>query len=279
MEVKYNKVDFSYNDSSDKILKSLDVEFHVGKINAIVGLSGSGKSTIIKMLNGLILPNIGEVNVDNFSIHSKEMSNSINELMFEVGIVFQDVENHFLQKTVFDELALYLNEFKYKQNHLKDHIEKAIMMVGLDESYLNREIKTLSSGEKRLIALASVLSINPKVLILDSIMTNLDINNQQIIINIINKLKRRYNKTIIIIDNNVEIIHKLADYIYILNDGMIKMEGTKYEVFTKHQELKKYGITVPKIINFENMVCEKKGIRLGYRDDVNDLLKDIYRNK
>ena len=151
-------------------------------------------------------------------------------------------------------------------------------MLGLDNIQLDRNINTLSNSEKILLKLALVLSINPKILIIDSVLDYLDSYHKKQLIKIIKKLKRRYQKTIIIISNDIDTMHKVIDYVYILSKGQIVLEGNKYEVFSKVQELKKYKLKVPQIIALENLVYENKKIKLGYRDDINDLLKDIYRN-
>ena len=116
------------------------------------------------------------------------------------------------------------------------------------------------------------------VLVLDSFTEGLDDINQDRIIKLIRILKNRYNKKIIIASNDLEFIHKIADKVYVLYEGIVIMSGSKYDIFKQEKLLKKYGLLVPNIIKFENLVLSKKNIRLGYRDDINDLIKDIYRN-
>ena len=150
-------------------------------------------------------------------------------------------------------------------------------MVGLDPSYLDKNPQTLSNGEKRKVALASILVLNPSILVLDEPTIGLDSESASNFIKLLRLLKRRYNKTIIIASHNTELLHKIVDYLYVINDGKVVLEGNKYDVFKQEKILKKYGIKVPKIMEFSNTVLEKKNKKIGYRDEINDLIKDIYR--
>ena len=147
----------------------------------------------------------------------------------------------------------------------------------MDESFLDRDPYTLSNGEKRKIAIASVLVYNPKVLLLDEPTIGLDYQSKKSLIRLLVLLKKRYNKTILIATHDVDLIHKIADYIYILADKTILLEGDKYSVFKQVDLLKEHNIEVPKVIEFSDLVLKKKNKKIGYRDDINDLIKDIYR--
>ena len=150
-------------------------------------------------------------------------------------------------------------------------------MVGLDQSYLNKNPFKLSNGEKRKLALAEVLILNPKVILLDEPTIGLDSKSKNDILKLLRLLKNRYNKTIIIATHDIEFIHKIVDYIYVLDNKEIVMEGDKYSIFKQEKKLNKIGIRVPYTISFSNKVLESKKIKIGYRDDINDLIKDIYR--
>ena len=129
-----------------------------------------------------------------------------------------------------------------------------------------------------IIQLLVFLIYNPKVLILDEPTLNLDSKSISDMIALIKKLKIRYNKTIIIVSHDIEFLHKLVDKIVVLSNGKIVLNNDKYSVFKDTKKIKKYGILPPKIILFETKVLNNKGIKLGYRDEINDLIKDIFRN-
>ena len=193
-----------------------------------------------------------------------------------VKLVVQPVINDILYETVKQELFYALEQSKHKNTN---KIIDSLILVGLDSTYLNKKINTLSSSEQYLIKLASVLLINPKIIILDSPNTYLDNKKYLNLLKIVRTIKRRYNKTIIIFSNDSDFIHAIADYIFVINEKGVIKEGNKYEIFTNKKLLKKCQISVPKIINFENKVLNIKGIKIGYKDNINDLIKDIYYYK
>lgn len=134
-------------------------------------------------------------------------------------------------------------------------------MVGLSEKYLSRDPLELSSSEMRKVMLAKGLAINPKILILDEPSIGLDAEDKRELIKLLKTIKRRYNKTIIIISQDIEFIHQLVDYLFVFKDGKILIEGDKYEVFKQRELLERNGIQIPKIIQFELLVLNNKNIK------------------
>lgn len=280
MEIKFNSVGFSYNANSPlekEVLKDINLEIKTNNINAIIGKSGSGKTTIIEMINALIIPTIGNIKIDECYIEKTSKIVNISYLRFNVGLIFEFPEEQFFNQTVEKEIGFGLKTFKYKTKEIKTRISNSLKMVGLDDSYLERDPFTLSSGEKRKVAIASILVFNPKVIIFDEPTVGLDSNSKNNLIRLIKMLKNKYKKTIIIVSQDVDFLHKFVDYIYVLSNKTIVLEGEKYDVFTQVDKLKEYGIAVPQIIDFSYKVLKEKDIKMGYRDEINDLLKDIYR--
>ncbi len=272
MEIKFDKVNFTYkkiNYCEHEVLKNINIKLKAGKINAIVGKSGSGKTTLLELITGILKPTTGKVLIDE-----KEIDNLNNA--FDIGYVSQD-NNQFLQKTVKEELEMLLKLYNYKLKEKKKRINDSLIMVGLNEKYLNLNINNLSSGEKKKLALASALILNPSILITDEPVIGLDRKTKEELKKIFRILKTRYNKTIIFVSNNLDFVLEVADYVYVLYDKEIVLEGKKIDVLSKTDILKKYGIIGPNITSFENLVLTKKQIKIGYRYEINDLIKDIYR--
>ena len=249
MEIEFENVSY-------KILNNINIKFKENKINSIIGTNGSGKSTLISLLNGNTLTE-GNIKVDS------------NE---KIGIVcYKNTK-----KTVKEEIEYNLKKFEYETDNVEKRIIDSLKTVGLDKTYLDKDISSLSSGEIMKILIASTLSYNPKVIIFDEL-TCLDSNGKNNLIKIIRMLKNRYHKTIIFVSNDIDLVHKISDYIYLISNGKLVFSGNKYEVFTNFEILKKYSIDIPNVVKFSKMVLDKKGIKIGYRDEINDLLKDIYR--
>ena len=275
MEIKFNHVSFSYGNND--VLSDIDVIIPDGKITGIVGKSGSGKTTLIQLINGLLLPTSGSVEVGSFILEAHKKISNINALRFDVGMVFQFPEEQFFHTTVAKEIGFGIEQFNYKKDKKDERISEALKMVGLNDSYLSRDPFSLSNGEKRKIAIASILIFNPKVIIFDEPTIGLDFESKKSFIRLVKLLKKRYNKTIIISSHDTDFLHSLVDNVIVLNQGKIVLTGDKYEVFKQENRLRKYGVISPKLISFSNKVLEKKKIKIGYRDEMNDLIKDIYR--
>lgn len=276
MEINVKNVKYQYQNENSFVLKGINMHIEEGKITGILGKSGSGKTTLLEMFNALRIPSEGTIEIGDFYI-GKNIDIDVTNLRFQVGLVFQFPEDQFFALTVKEELELPLKFYNYNKNKIEERIISSLQMVGLDPSYLDKNPQTLSNGEKRKVALASILVLNPSILVLDEPTIGLDSESASNFIKLLRLLKRRYNKTIIIASHNTELLHKIVDYLYVINDGKVVLEGNKYDVFKQEKILKKYGIKVPKIMEFSNTVLEKKNKKIGYRDEINDLIKDIYR--
>lgn len=280
MEIKFEHVDFSYqkvNCTKKDVLSDVNLCFSSGKIHGLIGKSGSGKTTLLELIDGLLIPTNGTITVGSYTIESGKICENVNDLRFHIGFVFQLPEEQFFNATVFDELAFSLRYYRYHLNDINKHVSDALKMVGLDDSYLEKNPFHLSNGEKRKVAIAASLVCNPKVLLLDEPTVGLDGKSKDSLLKLLRILKNRYHKTIIISSHDTDFLHRIVDDVYVLYNKNIILSGNKYEVFKNVKDLKKYGIKVPKIIEFSNKVLEKKKIKIGYRDEINDLIKDIYR--
>lgn len=278
MEIKFEQVYYKYKNQNDNFaITDLNMNLPKHQINAIIGPNGSGKTTIAELMNALILPTQGQIKIGKFIIKPNKKMKDINNLRKNVGLVFQFPEDQFFHNTVKEEISFGMKNFEYKLDSLEQRIKDALIMVGLNETYLDKNPLELSNGEKRQVALASVLAFNPKVLILDEPTIGLDSKSRNNLITILRKLKNRYNKTIIIISHDLDMLLKLVDHVSVINKGKLILEGNKFEVLKEEELLLSLGLEPPKIIAFENLVKNKKEIKIGYRDEINDLIKDIYR--
>ena len=258
MAIVLNKV--SYKDK----LKNINYTFEDGKITTVLSTSGSGKSLLSYILVGLIKDIDGEV---------------INSYVGrELGYVFQNPEESFIFSSVKEEISFGLNKYNYKTDILDKRIIDSLKMVGLDDSYLDKNPFDLSSGEKTLLSLAVVLSLNPKLIIIDEPTIYLDNKNIEYLIKLLKRLKNSYHKTIIVFTSDIEFALRLTDNYMILKKGKITSSGNKKELLNNIDKVKSSGIEVPKIVDFINTSNKKKGINLETTFDIKELMRDIYRN-
>jgi len=281
MAIVFNELGFIYLKKSPfkkEIFKDFSETIEKGKITAIIGPNGSGKTTLAELISGLLIPTSGDLKIDDFIIESNKKIKRINLLRNSIGLSFQFPENQFIFKTVYKEIEFGMKHFNYKVANKKKRIVDSLFLVGLNEGYLYRNPLELSSGEKRKVAIASLLAFNPKTIILDEPTVGLDDKGKEQLMRLLIKLRGSYDKTIIIISHDVDLLYKFVDHIIVLKDGKVIKEGNKYEVFNDIKYLKESGVEVPKIVEFIDTVNEEKGIKLGDYDDIKDLMKAVYRS-
>ena len=264
MEVNLSNVSFSYDDN--KLFSDFSCCFKDNFISSIVGSNGSGKSTLLDLIDGLLTPISGSVKIGDVSIDSCRK---------RVGYLFQFPEEQIFNSTVYKEIEFGLKCFKC--DDIDKSIHESLELVGLDDSFLNRNPYKISNGERRKIALASILCYKPDVIILDEPTVGLDNKSKIELMKLLKRLKNEFGKTIIIVSHDINFLHKFVDYVYLLKDGKIMLEGDKYSVFSNEEVMEDCGLIVPDVLHFSNLVFEKKGIKIGYRDEINDLIKDVYR--
>lgn len=266
MEIKLENVVYK------NIINDVSLDVKSNNILAIMGKSGSGKTSLAEIIDLLTLPDSGNIFIDKNLIDKDNFKTNKSK----IGLVFQFPEEQFFCNTVEKEIEFGLNFLNKDIEQIKKRVNNSLLMVGLDNTYLKRNLFSLSTGEKRKVAIASILAINPNVIILDEPTIGLDELSKINLIKILKMLKSKYNKTIIIVSKDSDLVHSICDNVIIIDNGKIVLSGNKYDVFTKNVEA--YGIKKPKIIEFEQMVYKNKNVKLLYRDDINDLMKDVYRS-
>ena len=276
MEIKMVNVGYQ-SPKGELLLDSVDFSFQEGKITGIIGPTGSGKTTVLDLIRLVKLPTTGEITMGKYFINSKGMQGNINEYYSNIGYVSADPKSRFFFHQVAEEISFQLEKFRYPMEKRTQQLERTLDIVGLDSSYLYRDPLSLSSGEANLISLAINLSYNPKILLLDEPTIGLDSFHKQTLITLLMRIRTRYQKTILIAGHDVDFINRVADELLVLKDGKVLSSGPKVDVLKESQKLKECNISLPKITKFEDYVMENKKIRLGRRQEINDLVKDILR--
>ncbi len=226
-------------------LKDINLEIADGEFAGIIGHTGSGKSTLIQHINGLIRPTSGEIEVDGRKISGQ--SSSLNTLCREVGLVFQYPEHQLFELTVAKDIAFGPKNLGLPPEEIEQRVKEAAALVGLKEKYMEKSPFELSGGQKRRVAIAGVLAMRPKILILDEPTAGLDPKGRDSILRQIRQLHRQTGATVLLVSHSMEDVAEYVDRVIAMNDGRIVLDGTPREVFSQRDTLLSIGLAVPQI--------------------------------
>lgn len=217
-----------------------------GALTAIIGHTGSGKSTLIQHFNGLIKPTSGKIFINNTDITDKNIN--MRDVRRNVGLVFQYPEYQLFEETVYRDIAYGPKNMGFDEEEINRRVLFASSLIGLEEKYLDKSPFELSGGQKRRAAIAGVLAMEPQILILDEPTAGLDPKGRDDILNIIKNLHEVKREMIIIfVSHSMEDVAKTAERVVVMHEGRIDMEGTVPEIFSKSSRLCEIGLNVPQI--------------------------------
>ena len=226
-------------------LKGVSVDFRKGEIVAVIGHTGSGKSTLLQHLNGLLKPDSGEVLFDGKSIY--ESKETLRKCRFNVGLCFQSPEQQLFESSVYKDIAFGPTNMGLSEEEIKKRVYSSIEYVGLTEDYLDKSPFDLSGGEKRRVAIAGVISMEPKVLILDEPTAGLDPLGKNNLLKLIKDYNEQTGNTVIFVSHNMDDVALVADRVIVMNDGEVALDGTVDEVYSQGEKLASLGLDVPEI--------------------------------
>lgn len=226
-------------------LEDINIEIETGEFIGIIGHTGSGKSTLIQMFNGLLKPTRGDVFVNNQNIHDEKANKK--EIRQKVGLVFQYPEYQLFEMTVKDDVAFGPKNLGLSEDEIKARVKYALDAVGLDESYYEKSPFELSGGQKRRVAIAGVLAMKPETLILDEPTAGLDPKGRNELFEQLQNMHRELGLTIVLISHSMEDVARYAEKLFVLYNGKIAYQGTPREVFAHGNQLEKIGLAMPQI--------------------------------
>lgn len=247
--ISIKNVSYTYQPSTPfehRALSNINLEIPSGTLTALIGHTGSGKSTLTQLISALMKPTQGSIIIDGVDITDKKTD--LRKIHQSVGIVFQYPEHQLFEETVEKDIAFGPVNMGLSEEEVKERILRAANLVGLKEKHLKKSPFDLSGGQKRRAAMAGVLAMEPKVLILDEPTAGLDPKGRDHILEIIKNLHLSHKDMIIIfVSHSMEDVAKTADNIIVMNEGKIEMQGSVAEIFTKSKRLKEIGLNVPQI--------------------------------
>ncbi len=260
--VEVKNLSYTYGKKTSTPNKALDnVSFKIdGGITGLIGHTGSGKSTLVQMLNGLLTPDEGEVILDGVNIWAEPKK--IREIRFKAGLVMQYPEYQLFAETVREDIEFGPRNMGLDGDELKSTVERAAAFSGLSPELLDKSPFELSGGQKRRAALAGVIAMNPKILILDEPAAGLDPAGRRDILGGIKKYSRESGTTVIIVSHSMEDMALYCDSIIVMSDSKILMHKPCAQVFSEYRELVAIGLDVPQITRVASALAEN-GIDIG----------------
>lgn len=252
MKMKINNLNYIYNPNTPfekKALDNVNLEIDKGEFIGLIGHTGSGKSTLVQHLNGLIKPTSGTIIIDGVDITKKDAK--LKLIRQKVGLVFQYPEHQLFEETIYKDISFGPRNLGLSENEIEERVKVSMELVGLDyETLKDRSPFELSGGQKRRVAIAGVIAMKPEILVLDEPTAGLDPRGRDEILGEISTLYKKGDITIILVSHSMEDIAKLVNRILVMHRGKIEMDGDTVEIFKQAGRLKEIGLGVPQITEF-----------------------------
>lgn len=278
MSIKFENVGHAYKGVRKKdIVKAIDnINLSISdkdEFIAVVGKTGSGKSTLISHMNGLLLPTSGKIEIFDYTIDSKKTRNlKLKPIRKRVGFVFQFPEYQLFEETVYKDICFAPKNFGFKENEIKENVKKICDVLKIDKALLEKSPFNLSGGQMRKVAVAGILAYNPDILILDEPTRGLDPLGAEEIMEVFNYIHTTMHKTIVLISHDMDLVYKYATRVVVMADGSIKYDGSKESLF-KDVDYKSLHLEKPKVLEAVDHFNKTLGYNLDYNIyDIDDLI-------
>ncbi|MGF3213708.1 energy-coupling factor ABC transporter ATP-binding protein [Facklamia sp. P12945] len=260
ISIVFEQVDFTYSPGTPfevPVLKGIDLEIPQGKVTAIIGHTGSGKSTLIQHLNVLLKPTRGKLIVDGRVITSESKDKNLKALRKKIGVVFQFPESQLFEETVLKDVMFGPQNFGVSKEEAERIARDMLSLVGIDEELFERSPFDLSGGQMRRVAIAGVLALQPEVLILDEPTAGLDPLGQITMLEMFMQLQKDYHLSLVLVTHQMDDVAKYADNVVVLENGQIVKQGTPSEVFSDPEWLREKQLGLPQTLAFIDLLDDK----------------------
>lgn len=260
MPIKFDHVSHTYSTGTPyeyQALKDINLEIREGKMTAIIGQTGSGKSTLVQHLNALLLPDEGTVYVLDRVIKAGEKPKHLKSLRGSVGLVFQFPEYQLFEETVLKDVAFGPKNFGLNEEQAEKRAKEALHLVGLSEEYYERSPLELSGGQKRRVAIAGILAMDPKILVLDEPTAGLDPAGTDSMMSLFSDLNKKHGKTVLMVTHDMENVFTYCDDVVVVKDGQIAVHTDAKTFFKDSKQCRELNILPPALIRMKDLLNEK----------------------
>lgn len=259
MPIRFEHVNYTYSTGTPyeyKALNDVNLEIMEGKITAVIGMTGSGKSTLVQHLNALLLPESGKLEILDRTITAGEKPKNLKSLRGDVGLVFQFPEYQLFEETVLKDVAFGPKNFGASEAEAMEKAKKALAMVGLAAHNNEKSPLELSGGQKRRVAIAGILAMDPKVLVLDEPTAGLDPFGTISMMSLFSKLNREMNKTILIVTHDMEQVYTWCDRVVVVENGSIRAHMDVMDFFRDSSLCREMNILPPALLRMKDLLRE-----------------------
>lgn len=270
MSITFKKVEHIYNENTPfafYALKGIDLDIKTGSMTALIGHTGSGKSTLIQHINALLLPTKGEVHIDDIIITATDKPQTLKPLRKKAGLVFQFPEYQLFEETILKDIIFGPKNFGVDEQEAVEIAKEKLELVGLDQSYLEKSPFDLSGGQKRRVAIAGILAMNPDILVLDEPTAGLDPQGAKEMLELFKKINQE-GKTIIMVSHDMNQVLEYCDEAIVMNHGKVERHMKVSELFKETDYLSSLSIALPTITSFILQLNQQ-----GF--DINPSIKNI----
>ena len=277
MSITFKEVDHTYSENTPfayHAIKGINLTIPQGSMCALIGHTGSGKSTLIQHINALLLPTRGEIHVEDVIITATDKPSTLKPLRKKAGLVFQFPEYQLFEETILKDIIFGPKNFGISEEETIEIAKKTLKLVGLDESYLEKSPFDLSGGQKRRVAIAGILAMNPDILIFDEPTAGLDPQGAKEMLNLFKEINKQ-GKTVIIVSHDMNQVLEYCDDVIVMNKGQIERHVPVSELFKETDYLTSLSIDLPTITSFI-LELNKGGFSIDSSiKDINQLIQEI----
>lgn len=279
MSIKFNDVTYVYQKGTPfeyEALHQINTEFEPGHYYAIIGQTGSGKSTLIQHFNGLLKPSYGTVALDDLVLKAKTKDKAIRPMRQRVGLVFQFPESQLFEDSVEREILFGPKNFNMNLDKVKDYAYRLLMKLGFDRDVMNKSPFQMSGGQMRKIAIVSILAMDPDIIVLDEPTAGLDPHSRKQVMDLLKQLQQE-GKTIVLVTHDMNDVAQYADRIKVLQQGTLVYEGTPRALFSDSVRINDYSLDLPDIVQIQRDFEHKHQTKLSDTALTDEEFIELYR--